>query len=214
MKKSILVGIIGLAASAATTFGQGSIALNNYSTSILPHALQDVTYGAGSGGTLNAGINSSFTVGLYWVVGSQVGAFAADPTGIAVPTSLFSGTGTLALGNGPGATGGFANATDTGGALGEYAPGSAFNPDGNGGETITLEIIAYNGASYASATVRGHSAAFTMVTAAGTAGPQLSGQQETDGGFHVFSVAVPEPSVLALSGLGGALLMFIRRKKA
>ena len=41
-------------------------------------------------------------------------------------------------------------------------PGTAVG----GGDTVTLEIIAYSGASYANAAYRGHSAAFTLSTSA------------------------------------------------
>jgi hypothetical protein len=217
MKKTLLLGILGLAASVATSFGQGTIALSNYSTSLTSatHPLQDVIYGTGSGGTVGAKVaNTSvaggpFTAGLYWVTGSQVGAFAADPTGTALPTSLFSGTGTLALAAGLGATGGIGNA-DTG-TPGEYGPSGAFNPGVGAGVTITCMTVAYNDGSYANATVRGHSTAYTIATSSGVVNPFLTGVQETDGGFSV--LPVPEPSVLALSGIGAAALMLVRRKK-
>jgi hypothetical protein len=207
MKKSLILGALSLAATIATTYGQGQIWLDNYDSTAHP----TVKYGAGSGGTLNNPVNTAYTAGLYFVSGSQVGAFAADPTGTALPTSLFSGTGTLTLASGTGATGNIANATDVFGTLGQYAPAQTYQCGIGAGATVTVMIIAYNDGSYANATVRGHSTAFTMVTSVGTAVPAYSGDSETDGGFQV--LPVPEPSVFALSGLGAAALMLIRRKK-
>jgi hypothetical protein len=213
MKKTLILGILGFAAAAASSYAQGTIALNNFSSSIAPHALQDVVYGVGSGGTVGQGVNNTFTAGFYWVSGSQAGAFNSDATGIADPASLFTGTGSFIAATGSGSTGGFANAIDTGGAKGEYAPPLAFNPGLGQGASVTIMIVAYNGTSYlnANTTARGHSQAFVMTTSSGTAAPQLSGSVESDGGFAVHPV--PEPSVFALSGLGAAALMIFRRKK-
>jgi hypothetical protein len=51
-----------------------------------------------------------------------------------------------------------------------------------------------------------------MMTAIGSAFPAITGSAETDGGFEVMSV--PEPTTMALGGLGLAALMFFRRKTA
>jgi len=211
MKKTLILGILGLAASAVTSFGQGSLALNNYHYS-LTGPLQDVKYGAGSDGTVGAGLNSSYTVGVYYVsvAGDNHASFSADASGTALPTSLYTGPGTLTL---AGLTGTFGDIL-AGFTPGEYAPANSFNPGLGGGATATIMVIAYEGSSYATASHRGHSAAFTMTTPSGSAATPLTGNSETDGGFSAFTVAsVPEPSVLALSGLGAAALMALRRKK-
>jgi hypothetical protein len=215
MKKSLIIGIVGLA--AISSFGQGQISLSNYSSSLLSvgHPLQDIIYGAGSGGTMgirvanNSTAGGPFTAGLYYVntSGNFTANFAADPTGWEDPTTLYSGPGVLTLATGPGATGGIGN-LDTG-TPGEYGPSQAFNPGLGQGVTITAMTIAYNGSSYANAFNRGHSTAYTIVTSVGTTFPNLTGVSESDGGFAVLSI--PEPSVLALSSLGA--LMLVRRKK-
>jgi len=219
MKKSLILGILSLTSAVATSYGQGAIALNNYTSG--SHPL--VTYGAGNpDGTAGTGITGSsspgggannihgdYTAGLYYVnaAGNFTANFAADASGTALPTALYSGPGTLTL---SGLTGGIGSG-DVFGALGEYAPSGSFNPGLGAGATVTIMIIAYNGASYATALDRAHSTAFTMVTAVGSAFPQKSGDLETDGGFSAF--AVPEPSAFAMAGLGAAALMAYRRKK-
>ena len=76
-------------------------------------------------------------------------------------------------------------------------------------------LVAYNGASYATSTIRGHSQAFTMTISISTAFATHTGDLETDGGFQVLNVsAVPEPTTMALGGLGLAALLVARRKKA
>lgn len=208
MKKSLILGVFGLAATVATTLGQGLIQLDNYDSSAHPL----VTYGAGTDGTLGAGVGSAYTVGLYFVnsAGNFTGNFNSDPSGNANPASLYNGsTGQFVLGAGPGATGAF-DTIDAGFTPGEYAPTSSFNPGLGAGSTVTMMIIAYEGSSYASAQYKGHSAAFTMTTSTGTAFPNLSGDAG-EAGFSV--VPIPEPSIFALAGMGAAALMAIRRKK-
>jgi len=208
MKKSILLGLLGLAAAALPSFGQGTIALDNYDST--QHPL--VSYGANTGGTVGAAITTgNYTAGWYFVntAGNFVGSFSADGSGIAIPTTLYSGPGVLTLASGIGATGGINNG-DTGTA-GEYAPPQAFNPGLGEGATVTVMVIAYNGTSYANAGNRGHSTAFTMTTTTGSAFAPFSGNSETDGGFSVHPV--PEPTVFALAGIGAAALMVVRRKK-
>jgi len=206
MKKVIVSAIVGLAAGVAmTSYGQSVILLNNY-TSSGPY----VTYGAGSDGTVGNGVNGSYTMGIYWALGNITGSVSSDPTGVAIPSSL----GALTLGAGGGSTATFE--TTAFGQAGAAVAGSVFGipgTTGNGGETVTLMVIAYEGASYAAATERGHSAAFTLSTSANSSPTPVT---ITPGmsGFSVFAVTVPEPTTMALGGLGLAALLVARRKKA
>ena len=192
--------------------GQGVIKLDNYD-SYGPN----VTYGQtgipanGTSGALGAQgaavAPGSWTVGVYFVSGTV--AVGADPSGTADPSTLSGG---LVLGTGAGST------TPLAGAAANNTPGqfigNAWRIPGSsptGGQTYTLEIVAYSGADYASSSFRGHSAAFQVVTSANTAiQPNITGSSMP--AFSVFSV--PEPSVLALSSIGAAALMLVRRKKA
>jgi len=212
MKKSLILGLLGLAAAVAPCFGQGTVFLDNYFT-----GGPNINYGeagvpangqSGAAGVSGAGVNAAgWTMGLYYVVGTQVVPADPNPKPIGDP-SVFGG---LTLGTGAGSTASiFAPPFSTAGegfSSGFFAvPGTAIG----GGTTITLEIVAYNGADYASSTFRGHSAAFTMaVSSSSSPSPNPTGSAMPS--FSVY--AVPEPSVFALSGLGAAALMLIRRKK-
>jgi len=212
MKKSLILGILALTASVVVSYGQGAISLDNYDST--SHPL--VKYGdLASGGAIGnaVGNGAGYTIGLYFVnvAGNSVASFNADPSGHADIQALFTGNpASLVLGTGNGATGTIAD-INAGNIAGQYAPPQAFNPGLGEGATVTVMLVAYKGASYAAAGFRGHSTAFTMTTSSGSAFPFFSGNSETDGGFSVFTV--PEPSVFALAGLGGAFLMLIRRKK-
>lgn len=208
MKKTLLLGILGLAASALSTYGQGVIVLDNYD-SYGPY----VTYGdsvsfangtSGAKGALGANVGpGSWTVQAYFASGSV--SIPLDPSHIADPGSLG-----LTAGTGPGSTAGLndAHAAHAGAFLGNFwgIPGSS----AAGGQTYTLEVAVYNGASYASSSIVGHSEAFTMTTSANSSTtPNITGNAMP--AFSIFTV--PEPSVFALSSMGAAALMLIRRKK-
>jgi len=200
MKKSLILGILGLAAGVASSYGQGQITLDTYQTSQDP-----VKFGG-------VNVNNTFTAGLFYVPTANLNAVSsvlADAAGTALPTDLYSG---FTLATGAGSTSAFFQNTGffsaTAGFLIQPVQGTGLN-------SYTLMVVAYNGSSYANSTIRGHSAAFYEQAGAvatsgsgGVAGPM--------GPFSVFSVApVPEPTTLALAGLGGfGMLMALRRKQA
>ncbi len=219
MKKEFLLGLLGLAASVATTLGQSTIKLDNYNTTG-PY----ITYGSGgiplngqSGPTATPGQRlvgnptgiSPWTVGLYWAPGNATGSIAPDPAGLFDPTGLGGG---LVLGTGTGSTAGV-NDNRTPLGTGAFMAGATWGvpgTSGNGGETITVMLVVYSGTSYAIANYRSHSAAFTMVTTShDTPSPVIVGKA-----MSAFSInLIPEPSALALFGVGGvALVVFCRRK--
>jgi len=199
MKKKLLLSILGTAAASA--FGQGVIKLDNYNT-YGPY----VVYGSGSDGALGIGVTSAWTMGVYYwnVMGNFVGSTAADPTGYADPSTL----GSYVLGTGAGSTAAFGYAGLNGTAMAGAAwavPGTS----SSGGDVVTLIIVAYEGSSYAEAFYRAHSAPFTLVTSdAASPSPVKTGSAMP--GFGVFPV--PEPSTFAFVGLGGAALLFSRRR--
>jgi hypothetical protein len=79
------------------------------------------------------------------------------------------------------------------------------------GTLVYFEVIAYQtGQTYASSTIRGHSASFSEVLATGAIQP---GTMDAMAPFSVFT-AVPEPTTMALGGLGLASLLLFRRKQA
>jgi PEP-CTERM motif len=204
MKKTILLGILGLATAATSSFGQGFIQLDNYN-SHGGNGSPLVTYGAGAGGTVGAGLDGTWTVGLYFADGNVLGA--ADSTSgngaISAALALASGTGSTAQ----------TGAAATGFQPGVFFASQAFNAGGAAGDTLTVELVAFqtSAGSYGNAAIRGHSAAFTMTDAAINIVPKpLVGDF-----MSTFAVTptVPEPSIFALAGLGAAALMGLRRKK-
>jgi hypothetical protein len=204
MKKSILLAIVGLAASVAPSFGLGYIMMDNYFTDG-PY----VTYGPGSGGVVGTGLGAGWTAGLYYALGDVTGSIAADPTGNTDPAALGGG---LTLGAGPGSTAAFyTSSADTPGAFQAF---TGFDVNGNPGDTITVMIVAYNGSSYLTSFDRGHSTPFTMILAAQIQPPNTPSAVGTYmSGFSIIG-PVPEPTTLALGSLGLATLMLFRRKKA
>jgi hypothetical protein len=209
MKKSLLLGIVSLAATAATSFGQGVIFLDNYNVTG-----GIITYGAGvpangvsgANGSQGTGLLAGWTIGLYFAVGNVA---TGDSAGNGLPSGL------LAAATGANSTA--VSYTSAFNSPGQFAaPGVWVVPGtlSTGGQTLTAEVVAWSGASYASATYRGHSAPFTMTTSSSSSpAPNSVGPSFTS--FSVSSVApVPEPSTLALAGLGGfGMLMAFRRKK-
>jgi len=199
MKKSIILSILGLTAAAASSHAQGSIAFNTYAANGGSGII--TTYGSNTGGLAGTAV-AGLTGELLW-----------SSVNIADPASTVGNVGNaLSAGWTVGSTGTF-------GPLGPIPAGYIQGPNltiaSAVGTSLYFEIIAFNGASYNNSTIRGISGTFTGTLATGTTLP--SGDQLNNmAPFSVFSVAaVPEPTTLALAGLGGlASLVALRRKQA
>jgi hypothetical protein len=195
MKKILVATIIGLAATASV-MAQGRIFLWNYDVdnSTGPQVFQ-------LNGSTPIAAGPGYTVGIYFKLGA--GNTFTDATGYADPTTaawtLGTGAGSTAVFNGPG----------------YFLSGSEFGVPGTSATTsttVSFIVVAYNGADYATSTIRGHSAAFNQATAVNTdaANGVFGGMQA----FQMYNVAaVPEPSTFALAGLGLAGLLIFRRRK-
>ena len=201
MKKTLVTAILGLAA-AASIQAQGFISLYNYNAGGI---LNPITYGANSGGTLNANVTSpGYTVGMYYFVGSSAATVNAafNGSGFDIPTGMTFATGV-------GATTGLG--TD---AAGQYASGASYGGFPPGTQTadfaVTIVVVAFQTSvgNYAGSTIRGHSQAFQM-TAKTFDAPTTTGSLMN--GFQI--IGVPEPSTFALAGLGLAGLLIFRRRK-
>lgn len=200
MKRSFVLGILGLATAAVTSYGQGVIWLDNYQSSG-----PQVYFGSPLGGGL---LPAGFTAGLYYDPTPNeniIGSIALDPLGWAIPTSL---NPALVLATGLGSTAPFIGyGYFTAGAPFLIQPDPATPPQ----SSYTIMLVWYNGADYASSTIRGHSYPVYI--------------QDTDpseplgadignffpSGFIVYPI--PEPTTLALTGLGCLALWLMRRKK-
>jgi len=207
MKKSVILAVMGLSVGAISSFGQGSIVFNSYNAD-----------GVGSGFTTTTfGANTSGYTGLVGS-GTSAGVFDADVLYSLTPITDAAGNGALTAGwltsgSGSPSVNSLVTAFGTGGNAGYFVPTHDFtlNPY-TAGSTVYFEIIAFNGSSYANATIRGHSASFSDSLATGIVTPVNA----TWSSFTVAAVApTPEPTTLALAGLGGlASLLALRRKQA
>ena len=203
MKKSIVLGMLGLMTAAAPSFGSSYILLDNYYNHgpLIPYGVGIPADGAsGPLGIPGTGLNGSWTVGLYYAPGilniSDPGGWwggLPDPR-----LSLAAGIGSTAQ-------------LDS--YLTDYTPGyfssiPAFDTGLAAGSTITVEVIVYPtvSGSFANALYRGHSAPFTMPTGAPT-DPNIPMVGD------YMPAWIPEPAALALAGLGGLALLLLRRKK-
>jgi hypothetical protein len=141
---------------------------------------------------------------LYFAQGDITGSVIPDPSGEWDPTFQ---NANFVLGTGNGSTTKFAGAAIEG-HLGEFFSADLFRASAAAGQVVTVEVIAYNGASYASSSLRAHSAAFPMTTRVG--------QDPTPnivGNFMLpFSINIPEPSGFGLMGAGGIAMLISRRR--
>ena len=201
MKKSVLIALFGAASIAA--YGQGQIIFDNYAGT----QSQVVRYSAGLGG---ATVGSEFNVGLLYFIGTSPSDLAPNTGAM---TAFNSGNPVTTLGLGQSGDGGTYAGWFTG--LQQTIPGVTAGTAGN----VSFVVEAFNGTTYANSTIRGQSAIFNAPTYTGSGPiPDMGAVIPQDGGtfFTVGSVApVPEPSSLALAGLGGfGMLMAFRRKQA
>jgi len=202
MKRKLVAAILGIAASVSlvsSSHGQGSVTFENYG--FTTDAV--TTYGAsGLGGTVGAGVNTAYTAGLWYFLGTTSLAAGNGQDTLPVGWELAPITQQFNVGAEAGPNG-----------VGRFIGGNAVIADYTTGP-ITFSVTAYNGSTYAASTGagqgRGHSAGFTLPSIAAVGSPV----GEFGPGLTSFAVfPVPEPSIFALSGLGAAALMLIRRKK-
>jgi len=196
MKKSVILAVLGLAAGAATSFGQGFLQFNSYNAS---------SYGGTVVTFLNGGakVSTGFTADvLYSLTPITEGA----GNGALNPSWTFSGAGAPSVNA-------MNTAFGTGGNAGYFIPTVPFslNPY-TAGTTVYFEVIGYqtSAGSYANSLAdRGHSASFSTVLTTGLGLVPYAA-------YSSWTVApVPEPTTLALAGLGGlASLIALRRKQA
>ena len=195
MKKTLVLSILGLTVAAVSSYGQGATAFDTY----------DANGGAGiittfgDGPSVGAGLDDTFTGKLLYSTTAFTDSATTSQATAALPLNPL-----LAVGS----TGTFA----TGAASAGYVIGPNFNFTGSG-TTLYCEIAAFNGASYGEmGFYSGHSAEFQVTLVTGTTFPsadQLDGMSP----FSAYLVPTPEPTTLALGGLGALSLLAFRRRK-
>lgn len=210
MKKLLTLSAVALL--AASTYGQGLVTFNNRDTASTPNILAPVTLnGALASGTaariaLLGGPNAT-GVGAVLNFGAP-GSTMGNLSLLASPNS-----GNTWVNFGTGGRAGFAAVgTDSGRVLSNVG----FNADAK------LQLVAWTGnftdwsSAFAAAlndpTIQvGASAPWTVHTAADaiTFPPVNTGMTP----FSMGVIAVPEPSTMALAGLGAAALLIFRRRK-
>ena len=215
MKKIIVASILGLAGSLATTYGQGIILFNNYATT----SYQPVVYGAGvTGHTAGSNVNNAgATISLLYALGtySSVSSFLAAATTVATTTiDTTANAGGNFMGNPVVGTGG------PGGYYDDSTPATLAGWTTTSTATFLVEGSLLNGTQQLSGT----GSLWTEVVDPGY-GTTLTGYgivpSTSVAGFFangpssLVLAPVPEPTTLALAGLGGlASLVALRRKQA
>jgi hypothetical protein len=186
MKKSIFIAVLGLGFVVAS-YGQGNINFQNYYSST---QTTGVSYGSGPSAGLFAGPEISAIL-LYG---------ASTDTSVSQMTPLASSSTPFGLG-----------AATQPGAIGTGAgwfSGGTFLIPGAAGGTFTFAIEAI-GTGYI-----GYSSIFTGATQATSTSPVPNIPAGLEQSSFVVN-PVPEPTTLALAGLGGlASLVAFRRKQA
>lgn len=190
MKKSIILSILGVTAAALTSYGQGNV---NFTSYYANGGAGAATYVFGT----SIFVPDGYNVDLYYAFGTTSDTVAsASPNSVAAVPSGMTDLGVTGL------------TTYSGGYFGN--PIVTVTIPGYTSGAITFEVVAFNGADYASSTIRGRSGSFTMASIATGANPvpALTGLPD----FYV--APVPEPTTLALAGLSGLALFAFRRKQS
>lgn len=108
-------------------------------------------------------------------------------------------------------------AQDTGTKYVIFGPANQTPTGGTAGASFTYTVVAWDnttGSTFNLATYRGQSSAVTVTLSNPSAQPPtLAADLSTFANFSLSTVAVPEPSILALGALGLGGLVFRRRKE-
>lgn len=195
MKKSIFAAVLGFGVVAAmSSYGQGYVAFNNYYAST---QTTGVSYADGPDVGMMVGPEISAQLYYYQGVTASFSALTALDYTSGGNTSIVPFG--LGIASGPGQPG-----------AGIFNGGAVLVP-GTAGATYTFDVVfsgTLNGVAY-----NGDSGLFQLATQSSSTAPipnlPTSIQQ---GNFTVTSV--PEPTTMALGGLGLAALTLLRRKRA
>jgi PEP-CTERM motif len=193
MKKLIAatIGTVGMLLAVGSSQGQGTLNLNNY----------DSGFGLFDGNQSTPAVAGT---SVQVLVGASAGSLQPIVNVSASPTSIF--TASDINGNGPG-TGTFFD--------GNYGHVTGVAP----GSIAFVEVLAWSGAaSYAAALTTpgawyGASAIFSEATGTSPASPSTPAPAVLALPGTITLVQAPEPTTIALGGLGAAALLLFRRRK-
>lgn len=218
MKKLLVITMF--TALAVSSYGQGQVQFQNRDTANTPTILAPI-YLDGTNGTALSGTQPLYRVAL---LGGSTSGQAAFISGSLSSTSTgTSRAGNLSLLASP-STGATWTTFRTGAAAGYVGVGGDAGRDGGAyGSTIQVQVVAWFGAfndwnsAYAAwlsgdPNVKiGASNAINVTLPASATDPNLTRLV----GLQSFAIVpnVPEPTSLALAGLGAAALMIFRRRK-
>jgi hypothetical protein len=210
--KKLLLTLTAVTATALTTLGQGTVSFNNEGTFSTPDA---ITVGAihtpGSGNTGDGIGGDKYAVQLVWVAGTGLGQSAFD-AGVKNFSAVVTGVGAGGSANaaflantGPLATfSGFFDAGQVPSPVGTSMPAGGY----------TMQVLAWykvGFADYNSAVAGGATAGKSALFNVGVT--TIPVQSTVFSGFQVSASVIPEPSSLALAGLGALAMLVVRRKK-
>jgi len=204
MKKSLILAVLGVAVTAATSFGQGHVYFANYAP-------------AGTGGTSDPGVDALVTYASSQVPAGKESLAVGSGFSAELFYSIGGGTPTTALTSSIQPF--FATDGDTGNGAGYFVFGAIDIPGYTSG-VISFQVDVFNTVTiggYAPGAITGQSQVLTAAgISTGLALGNSLGYNLTSGTFAPFTVSatVPEPSTLALAGLGLAALVAYRRKQA
>jgi hypothetical protein len=221
MKRQIAVFVAIIVASSFTAFGQAWITIGD-----LNHG---TVWDDFSGKSPEWAGNGDANIEVMWAIMGTADPFAGTLTngmGAAevtdVPVLLSSGWSLLQnynSGSGSAALGTVETTTGNDGSISPYNGGNPFEIASTSipGGDIELIFIGFNSSatSYAAATAFGISD--MMVDTVGTSSTDPNAQVEQNAGpvpVSPFGVEGPEPTTLALAGLGGLSMLCLRRRKA
>jgi len=189
VKKRAFLAVLGLAASVASSYGQGFIVFDSYSANL----------GAGALATLNGiPLNSSFHADLYYALGT-----VSDPVNDGLSYSSSSDPAPS-----------FTDLGVTGVAFSDgYFQGPTVIIPSYVNGPVSFEVVAFNGSSYESSTIRGRSGAFTESMIVNSASFPATLFGDNGPGMPEIVIVVPEPTTLALAGFGGLVALAAFRRK-